>query len=97
MAEEAKATEDVFDEMIKLPEYMIQVPDIFNFRFIPFDKLAQHFGTNGDLFTAIQSLRNHISNSDLPPEDITQICKLLDEEVEVISFSQSTRRGVIGL
>lgn len=88
----------VEDDADVFPEQMLLLPMIFEYSFIEIDEFASSaFSNSSEILARMDSLRNAISQSALSENDKEELLQLVDEEQEVITYSQSARSSVIAM
>lgn len=85
------------EEAERFPAQMLLVPDVFTFSFAEANALAKNFGSNGALFGAMVTVAKYIETAELPADDRETLAQLLHEEIEVMSYTQTSRSSVISL
>jgi hypothetical protein len=85
------------DSSERFPAQMIFVNEVFSFSFNEIGKVTKRLGSNAELIDVIQQTRSFIAQSELSDETKQLMDALLQEEIEVISFSQTNRSSVISL
>lgn len=85
------------DSSERFPPQMLLVREVFSYSFEEAAKVTRRFGSNAELMDVIQQVRDFIAKSDLPEDGKMLLDALLQEEIEVMSFSQTSRSSVISL
>ena len=81
----------------RFPKQATFVWEVFSFSFVNAARILDRLGSNTELINVISSVRSYIEVAELPDEDKAIIDALLQEEIEVMSFSQTSRCSVIAL
>jgi hypothetical protein len=87
----------IADSAERFPLQMLLIREVFAFSFAEAGRISSRFQTQSECIEAIMLLRNHIGASDLDDEEKADVDALLREEIDVISFSQTSRCSVISL
>ena len=85
------------DSSERFPPQMLLVREVFSYSFEDAAKVTERFGSNAELLDVIQQVREYIAQSELPEDGKMLLDALLQEETEVMSFSQTSRCSVISL
>jgi hypothetical protein len=85
------------DTAERFPLQMLMIREVFTFSFAEASRISNKFQTQSDCIEAILLLRNYIGDSDIDDETKARVDALLREEIDVISFSQTSRCSVISL
>ena len=82
----------------RFPSCMGYVDDVFCFRHDEANKIALRFKSVNELVKQLQAVIEEIRQADLADdEDKRAIISLLEEEIEVVSFSLSARGSIVRL
>jgi hypothetical protein len=85
------------DTAERYPLQMLLIREVFAFSFAEATRISSKFQTQSECIEAIQLLRNYIGASGIDDETKADVDALLREEIDVISFSQTSRCSVITL
>lgn len=85
------------DTAERYPLQMILIREVFTFSFAEATRISSKFQTQSECVESIQLLRNFIGASGIDEEAKANVDALLREEIDVISFSQTSRCSVITL
>ena len=85
------------DTAERYPLQMLLIREVFTFSFAEATRISSKFQTQSECIEAIQTLRNYIGASGIDDETQANVDALLREEIDVISFSQTSRCSVITL
>ena len=85
------------DSSERFPMQMLLIPEIFQYSFDEAAKATERFGSNAELLDVIEQVRTFIAQSELPEDSKKLMDTLLQQETEVMTFSQSNRCSVISL
>lgn len=85
------------DSSERFPPQMLLVNEVFSYSYDEAAKVTQRFGSNAELLEVIRQVRDYIAQSELPDDAKMLLDALLQEETEVMSFSQTSRCSVISL
>jgi hypothetical protein len=89
--------EVIRDEAEKFPLCMLLIRDVFAFSFEEATKVSEKFSCNSELFAAFEEVKAYLADCPLPDDQRALLIHLLQEEAQVISYSQTTRCSVIAL
>ncbi|TPW28846.1 hypothetical protein FJU08_16080 [Martelella alba] len=79
------------------PEYMNLVKNIFYFDIIDTTKINKRFPTNAEMIDAMTELSLHVDSSDLDEDLKAELLELIDQERDVIAFSEISRNSVVAI
>lgn len=85
------------DAFGKFPDHMQLVPDVFVFSHDNILDILSRFKNNSDVMIAFDALTEIILSSDLPEDEKNNIIDLLNEEREIINFSEIARGSVLAI
>jgi hypothetical protein len=85
------------DKAERYPLQMMMVREVFSFSPDAASRISAQFQTQAEFLDAINRLRDHIGSSGLPEHNRAILDSLLTDEIEVISFSQTSRCSVISI
>lgn len=85
------------DTAERYPLQMLMVREIFSFSFAEASLISSRFQTQAECVEAIMLLQDFLAASDLDDDRKAHGDALLLEEIDVISFSQTSRCSVISL
>jgi hypothetical protein len=85
------------DTSERFPLQMLLIHEIFQFSFAEASKISMQFSSNAELIGMLELLRSFVVQSGLEQNQISLLDNLINEEIEVISFSQASRSSVISL
>ena len=81
----------------RFPPQMIMIREVFQFSFAAAGKITAQFNSNAELVAMLEQLRNFVLHCELAEDQISLLDNLIKEEIEVVSFSQTSRSSVIPL
>ncbi|WP_176086029.1 hypothetical protein [Martelella sp. HB161492] len=79
------------------PEYMNLVKNVFQFDIIDTENINKRFPTNSEMIDAMTELSLHIDGSDLDEDLKAELLELIDQERDVITFSEISRNSVVAI
>lgn len=85
------------DAAIPMPRQMVQVPDVFQFSFKAAKTIQAELGSGASLILVLEEVVEFIRSSSLAEDEVELVTSLIQDEIEVIAFSQSARSSVIRL
>jgi elongation factor P--beta-lysine ligase len=85
------------DTAERYPLQMLMVREVFSYSYAEAARISARFLTQAEFVEAIDQLRAHVAASDLPDETRADLDARLFEEIEVITFSQTSRCSVISI
>lgn len=85
------------DTAERFPLQMLLIREVFTFSFAEASRISSKFQTQADCIESIRLLRNYIGDSEIDDDTKASVDALLREEIDVISFSQTSRCSVISL
>lgn len=92
-------TEPVYDDpqdrAMPMPRQLVLVDDVFRFSFAEAQKVLRDLGSGADLLITLEDVVGFVQNADLPPDEKATVSSLINDEIEVIAFSQAARSSVI--
>lgn len=85
------------DTAERFPLQMLLIHEVFSFSYAEAVSISTKFTTQAELVDAINQLRHYITSSNLPENIRNSLDSRLLEEIEVITFSQTSRCSVISI
>ena len=88
---------EIEDSSERFPPQMLLIREIFAFSFADAAKISKRFSSNDEMISMLHKLKSFVARCDLEEEQKTVLNRLVEEEIEVVSFSQTSRCSVISL
>lgn len=93
-----KAIFKVESEAGRFPAQMLLIPKVFDFSFLQHRELLDTtFNSNAELLLALQNTMDFVQSSDLDEVLRSEVVQLIEDEVDVMSYSQTARCSVIAM
>jgi len=97
MTDEQNGPTDFEGDAEKFPQQMLLVRDVFAFDFGEIAKVSDKFGSNSELFQNLKGVIRFLESAELESDEKEKLTRLIKEEIDVMSFSQTTRSSVVSL
>lgn len=82
----------------RFPSQMLLIPNLFEFSFAEYETILHTtFSANADLLAALHKTMTFVEGSDIDEALKGEVLQLIEEEFEVVSFSQAARCSVISM
>ena len=89
--------EEIESTGLRFPSQFRNVEDVFQFSYDAMVDVSGQFEPETDISVLIEDLQTFLSSGEDQEDDIDDIRGLVQEELEIISFSKSSRCSVIDL
>ena len=93
-----RAVFQIENEAGRFPAQMLLIPNVFEFSFWEYKALLNTaFSSNAELLGALRKTSEFVEASDLDEPLKTEVLQLIQDELDVVTYSHSARCSVISM